>query len=125
MVVYNFKKMASVPPAEDLIDIILTRTQVRDKTLRKYMMIRCSCCCCCCCCCCVVVHLPARSIVRTVVVVYPPPHGGLDCLGSIPKWGNSSPALRHHALFISAHTAKEKLASETQKGRAFTHRLQY
>lgn len=28
MVVYNFKKMASVPPAEDLIDIILTRTQV-------------------------------------------------------------------------------------------------
>lgn len=29
MVVYNFKKMASVPPAEDLIDIILTRTQVR------------------------------------------------------------------------------------------------
>lgn len=29
MVVYNFKKMASVPPADDLIDIILTRTQVR------------------------------------------------------------------------------------------------
>lgn len=28
MVVYNFKKMASVPPAEDFIDIILTRTQV-------------------------------------------------------------------------------------------------
>lgn len=29
MVVYNFKKMASVPPADDFIDIILTRTQVR------------------------------------------------------------------------------------------------
>lgn len=28
MVVYNFKKMAPVPPADDLIDIILTRTQV-------------------------------------------------------------------------------------------------
>lgn len=28
--VYNFKKMAAVPPAEDLIDIILTRTQVRE-----------------------------------------------------------------------------------------------
>lgn len=30
MVVYNFKKMAAVPPAEDLIDIILTRTQVSE-----------------------------------------------------------------------------------------------
>lgn len=29
MVVYNFKKMAAVPPADDFIDIILTRTQVR------------------------------------------------------------------------------------------------
>lgn len=29
MVVYNFKKMAPVPPADDFVDIILTRTQVR------------------------------------------------------------------------------------------------
>ncbi|CAN0119280.1 unnamed protein product, partial [Ectocarpus sp. 12 AP-2014] len=33
MVVYNFKKMASVPPAEDLIDIILTRTQRKTPTV--------------------------------------------------------------------------------------------
>ena len=31
MVVYNFKKMAAVPPADDFIDIILTRTQVKKK----------------------------------------------------------------------------------------------
>ncbi|CAN0343616.1 unnamed protein product [Ascophyllum nodosum] len=33
MVVYNFKKMASVPPADDLIDIILTRTQRKTPTV--------------------------------------------------------------------------------------------
>ena len=31
MVVYNFKKMAAVPPADDFMDIILTRTQVRSE----------------------------------------------------------------------------------------------
>lgn len=37
MVVYNFKKMASVPPADDFIDIILTRTQVsRDEGRLMY-----------------------------------------------------------------------------------------
>eukprot|EP00904_Undaria_pinnatifida_P012524 jgi/Undpi1/8401/HiC_scaffold_25.g10869.m1 len=33
MVVYNFKKMASVPPADDFIDIILTRTQRKTPTV--------------------------------------------------------------------------------------------
>eukprot|EP00752_Nemacystus_decipiens_P009457 g8456.t1 len=33
MVVYNFKKMAAVPPAEDLVDIILTRTQRKTPTV--------------------------------------------------------------------------------------------
>lgn len=33
MVVYNFKKMAAVPPADDFIDIILTRTQRKTPTV--------------------------------------------------------------------------------------------
>jgi nucleolar GTP-binding protein len=33
MPVYNFKKMAAVPTATDLVDIVLTRTQRRTPTV--------------------------------------------------------------------------------------------
>lgn len=33
MPVYNFKKMAPVPSANDLVDIVLTRTQRRTPTV--------------------------------------------------------------------------------------------
>jgi nucleolar GTP-binding protein len=33
MPVYNFKKMGSIPPANDLIDIVLNRTQRRTPTV--------------------------------------------------------------------------------------------
>jgi nucleolar GTP-binding protein len=33
MVVYNFKKIAPIPPAEEFIDIVLTRTQRKTPTV--------------------------------------------------------------------------------------------